>query len=89
MTVAAAPCLRLVQLFARNEERGRKVAELATAFADVSLSIFTSLLPALLIALGLWKFERVVIRLFTWFGRIMTALSVLGLLAGLTQSLTG
>ena len=29
VTVAAAPCLRLVQLFARNEERGRKVAELA------------------------------------------------------------
>jgi hypothetical protein len=26
VTVAAAPCLRLVQLFACNEERGRKVA---------------------------------------------------------------
>lgn len=55
----------------------------------VLINLLPTLLPALLIALGLWKFERVVIRLFTWFGRIMTALSVLGLLAGLTQSLTG
>ena len=55
----------------------------------VLVNLLPTLPPAILIALGLWKLEKVVIRLFTWFGRIMTALSVLGLLAGLIQKLTG
>lgn len=52
-------------------------------------NLLPTLLPALLIALGLWKFERVLIRLFTWFGRFMTALATLGLLLALVQKLTG
>ena len=55
----------------------------------VLLNLLPTLLPALLIALGLWKFERVIIKLFGWFGRIMTAVSVLGLLLALLRKLTG
>ena len=55
----------------------------------VLLNLLPTLLPALLIALGLWKCERVIIKLFSWFGRIMTAGSVLGLLLALFQKLTG
>lgn len=55
----------------------------------VLLNLLPTLLPALLIALGLWKCERVIIKLFGWFGRIMTAVSVLGLLLTLFQKLTG
>jgi ethanolamine transporter len=55
----------------------------------VLLNLLPTLLPALLIALGLWKFEKVIIKLFGWFGRIMTAVSVLGLLLALFQRLTG
>lgn len=55
----------------------------------VLLNLLPTLLPALLIALGLWKCEGVIIKLFSWFGRIMTAVSVLGLLLALFQKLTG
>ena len=55
----------------------------------VLLNLLPTLLPALLIALGLWKCERIIIKLFSWFGRIMTAVSVLGLLLALFQKLTG
>ncbi len=55
----------------------------------VLLNLLPTLLPALLIALGLWKFEKVIIKLFSWFGRIMTAVSVLGLLLALFRKLTG
>ena len=55
----------------------------------VLLNLLPTLLPALLIALGLWKCERIIIKLFGWFGRIMTAVSVLGLLLALFQKLTG
>ena len=55
----------------------------------VLLNLLPTLLPALLIALGLWKCERILIKLFSWFGRIMTAVSVLGLLLALFQKLTG
>ena len=55
----------------------------------VLLNLLPTLLPALLIALGLWKCERILIKLFSWFGRIMTAVSVLGLLLALIQKLTG
>ena len=55
----------------------------------VLLNLLPTLLPALLIALGLWKCERFIIKLFSWFGRIMTAVSVLGLLLALFQKLTG
>ena len=59
------------------------------ALLKVLLNLLPTLLPALLIALGLWKFERIIIKLFSWFGRIMTAVSVLGLLLALFQKLTG
>ena len=52
-------------------------------------NLLPTLLPALLIALGLWKFERVIIRLFTYFGKFMTALATLGLLLALVQKFTG
>ena len=55
----------------------------------VLINLLPTLLPALLIALGLWKCERILIKLFSWFGRIMTAVSVLGLLLALFQKLTG
>ena len=51
-------------------------------------NLLPTLLPALLIALGLWKFEKVIIRLFTYFGKFMTALATLGLLVALVQKFT-
>lgn len=59
------------------------------SFRKILVNLLPTLPPALLIALGLWKLEKTVIKLFTWFGKIMTALSTLGLLAGLIQKLTG
>lgn len=44
---------------------------------------------SLLIALGLWKFERILIICFTVFGRLMTALSTLGLLLAIIQRFCG
>ncbi len=52
-------------------------------------NLLPTLVPAVLIALGLWKCEKLLIRLFTYFGKFMTALSTLGLLAALIQKLTG
>ncbi len=52
-------------------------------------NLLPTLLPAVLIAVGLWKLEKIIIRLFTWFGKFMTALSTLGLLLALLQKLTG
>lgn len=51
-------------------------------------NLLPTLLLALLIALGLWKFEKVIIRLFTYFGKFMTALATLGLLVALVQKFT-
>lgn len=51
-------------------------------------NLLPTLLPALLIALGLWKFEKIIIRLFTYFGKFMTALATLGLLVALVQKFT-
>ena len=42
---------------------------------------------AVLIALGLWKLERILIVCFTAFGRFMTALAIVGLLLALVQRL--
>ena len=57
-------------------------------FLKVLRNLLPTLLPALLIALGLWKFERVIIRLFTYFGKFMTALATVGLLIALIQQFT-
>ena len=56
------------------------------------LFILKNMLPiiilALLIALGLWKFEKILIKIFTIFGKLMTALATFGLIVALIQSLT-
>lgn len=44
---------------------------------------------AALIALGLWKAENAMIRGFTLFGKAITALITIGLVASITESLTG
>ena len=55
--------------------------------------ILRNLIPiiifALLIALGLWKFEKAMVKGFTWFGKFVVALITLGLGAGIVESLTG
>lgn len=47
------------------------------------------LIVSLLIALGLWKWERGLIKGFVWFGRIITALATFGLAVGGIQWITG
>lgn len=42
---------------------------------------------SLLIALGLWKLERILIKCFTYFGRFMTALAIAGLVVALVERL--
>ena len=44
---------------------------------------------ALLITLGLWKFEKAMITGFLWFGRIILAVITVGLAAGIFEYLTG
>lgn len=47
------------------------------------------ILFALLIALGMWKFERAMIRGFTIFGKFVVAVITLGLAVGIVEQLTG
>ena len=55
--------------------------------------VFRNLIPiiiiALLIALGLWKFESAMIKGFTWFGKFVVAVITLGLIVGIIEALTG
>lgn len=44
---------------------------------------------AVLIALGLWKFEHAMITGFTWFGKIVVAIITFGLAVGIIEQLTG
>lgn len=44
---------------------------------------------ALLIALGLWRFERAMITGFLWFGRLILAVITVGLAAAIFERLTG
>jgi len=44
---------------------------------------------AILIALGLWKFENAMIKGFTWFGKFIIAVITVGLIAGIVEALTG
>lgn len=46
-------------------------------------------LIALLIALGLWKWEKGMIRGFSWFGKGILALITIGLASAIVESLTG
>lgn len=47
------------------------------------------ILFAVLIALGLWRFENAMIKGFTWFGKFVVAVITLGLGVGIIESLTG
>jgi ethanolamine transporter len=44
---------------------------------------------AVLIALGLWKFESAMVKGFTYFGKFVVAISTLGLILGIVEQLTG
>lgn len=58
-----------------------------------ALMLLRNLVPivlfALLIALGLWKFERGMIIAFLWFGRLILAVITVGLAAAVFEALTG
>ncbi|MCI8280706.1 MAG: ethanolamine utilization protein EutH [Lachnospiraceae bacterium] len=47
------------------------------------------ILFAILIALGLWRFESAMIKGFTWFGKFVVAVITLGLGVGIIEALTG
>lgn len=57
------------------------------------IMVLKNLIPiiiiAILIALGLWKFERAMIKGFTWFGKFVVAVITIGLIAGIIEELTG
>ena len=57
------------------------------------MMVLKNLIPivliAVLIALGLWKAENALIKGFTWFGKLITALITLGLAVAIVQELTG
>lgn len=55
----------------------------------VFFNLIPILLIALLIALGLWKFERAMIRGFSVFGKLVVALITIGLAAAIIENLTG
>ena len=58
-------------------------------FMMVCRNLIPVVLFALLIALGLWKAERAMIKGFTVFGWIVTAMITVGLAAALVETLTG
>ena len=57
------------------------------------IMVIRNLIPiiifAVLIALGLWKFESAMIKGFTYFGKFVVAVITVGLAAGITEQLTG
>ena len=56
------------------------------------LFVLHNLLPiiilSVIIAVGLWKAERILIKIFTLFGKLMTAISIFGLICALIASMT-
>lgn len=70
---------------------GALVGGLVAGF-DLTM-LLRNLLPialfAILITLGLWKFEKAMITGFLWFGRIILAVITVGLAAGIWEHLTG
>lgn len=46
------------------------------------------ILFAVLVALGLWRFQDAIIKGFTWFGKFIVAIVTLGLAVGILQALT-
>lgn len=55
----------------------------------VARNLIPIILIAIAIALGLWKAEKAVIKGFTVFGKIVTAVITVGLVAAIIESLTG
>lgn len=57
------------------------------------MMVIKNLIPiilfAVLIALGLWKFESAMVKGFTYFGKFVVAVITLGLAAGIVEQLTG
>lgn len=70
---------------------GSFVAGLVAGFP--LMMVVRNLIPiviiAILIALGLWKFEGAMIKGFTWFGKFIIAVITLGLISGIVEALTG
>lgn len=58
-------------------------------FGMVMRNLIPIIIFALLIALGLWKAERVMIKGFTVFGKLVVAVITIGLAAAIVESLTG
>ena len=67
-------------LGAKEEEKTKKT---------VSSSILSALLIGVLIALGLWKAEKAMIKGFGWFGKGVVAVITVGLAATILETLTG
>lgn len=55
----------------------------------VGRNLIPIIIFALLIALGLWKFEKGMIAGFTWFGKFVVAVITFGLALGIVEQLTG
>lgn len=55
----------------------------------VGRNLIPIILIAALISLGLWKAEKAMILGFTWFGKGVTAMITVGLVAAIAESLTG
>ncbi len=55
----------------------------------VGRNLIPIILIAALISLGLWKAEKAMIKGFTWFGKGVTAMITVGLIAAIVESLTG
>ena len=70
---------------------GSFVAGIVAGFPVIM--VIRNLIPiviiAILIALGLWKFENAMIKGFTWFGKFIVAVITIGLIAGIVEALTG
>lgn len=59
------------------------------SFMKVLRNLLPAVLIAAIIAIGLWKAEKVMIKGFGWFGKGVVALITAGLAAAILQSLTG
>ena len=70
---------------------GILVGGLVAGFSPVTVlrNLIPIVLIAALIALGLWKAEKAMIKGFGWFGKGIVALITVGLVAAIVQALTG
>ena len=58
-------------------------------FMMVVKNLIPIVIIAILIALGLWKFEGVMVKGFTLFGKFIVAVITVGLISGIVETLTG